>query len=91
MATLSVTVLNGLIPDLSLAASSRATKQGVDISSMTAAQKGQWLIAELLKDEIIKVRREKSEQTVTTTVSAAQATLLADIIQARTDVAGITG
>lgn len=91
MATLSVTVPNPLIPDLTTAVNLRAVRAGVDISAMTATQKGQWLVAELLKDEVIRVRTDAARATAAAAIAANQATELAAQQQARLDVASITG
>jgi len=95
MATLTITVPNTLVPECTTIAERYLSARGITIAGMTATQKGQRYIAELLKVELVKLRREAAEASGQTSVETARDTAdeqtRAAIVAAQADAEGITG
>lgn len=95
MANLTVVVPNSLVPEYVQIAEEFMAGRKIDFSGMTATQKGQRYIAELLKDALIRHRRDFSEtsgqQSVQTARDAADTALKTAITTAISDAAGVTG
>lgn len=95
MPNLTVVIPVPLVAELTVIAEALLTARGIDFSTMTATQKGQRYIAELLKDEIINARRGAAVSVAQTSLLAAQMAAITAAndaeTAAKTAVTGITG
>jgi hypothetical protein len=95
MPNLTITIPTGLVPEAVTIAERFLTAKGISFAGMTSTQKGQRYLAEILKDELVKLRAGIAESDGLTSLGTARTTMETNvrtaITSAQSDGSGITG